>query len=129
MVDLADQRDIVTAYCTLEDMSPEDSRRVLNFASMSINECNVDIFSNDTCENLLPEDYQNDIIEETVFKAVNEKIRVFRDVDAHIQLSLSYQFKVFRSVISFIEKKSKYVIRLLDCWGETRFSITHLRKS
>ena len=94
MVELADQRDILTTYCSLEDLNPEDIRRVLKYALMNINECNSDILSNKTCEELLPEDYQNDIIEETVFKAISEKIRVFRDLDAHIQLSLAYQFTV-----------------------------------
>ena len=93
-MELADQRDIVMTYCNLEDLCSEDRRRVMDYVSMSINECNVDILSNETCEVLLPEDYQNDIIEETVFKAVSEKIRIFRDVQGHIQLSLAFQFKV-----------------------------------
>ena len=92
---LADQSDIVTTYCDLEELGSEDRRRVMDYTLMSINECNVDIFSNITCINLLPEDYQNDVIEETVFKALSEKIRIFRDVDGHIQLSLAYQFKVW----------------------------------
>ena len=96
-VGLAEQRDIVGTYCNLEDFSSEDRRQMLDFATMSIKECNIDIFCNRTCVELLPEDYQNDIIEETVFKAISEKIRVFRDVDAHIQLSLAYQFKVGKS--------------------------------
>ena len=93
-VESAQQLDIVGTYCDLEDVEPEQRRRIINFASMSMSDCNVCLFSNPTCIELLPEDYQNDIIEETVFKAVHEKIRVFRDVDAHIQLSLAFQFKV-----------------------------------
>merc|ERR1712168_1565258 len=60
---------------------------------MSVAKSAIDIFANPTCVNLLPQDYQNDIIEETIFKAVHEKIRIFRDLDRHIQLSLSFQFK------------------------------------
>ena len=93
-MEFGEQGEIVGTYCSLEDFSDADRRRILNYSSMAINKCNVDIFSNPTCADLLPEDYQNCIIEETIFKAVSEKIRVFRDVDAHIQLSLAYQFKV-----------------------------------
>ena len=92
--DLVDQRGIVETYCDLEELNAEERRRLLNYASMSTNECNVDILSNPTCADLLPEDYQNDIIDETVLKAVSEKIRIFRDLDPYIQLSLAYQFKV-----------------------------------
>ena len=65
-----------------------------NYAKLSIEMSDVDVFANPICINLLPEDYQNDIIEETIYKAVSEKIRIFRDLDPHIQLSLAFQFKV-----------------------------------
>ena len=108
MVELADQQDIVSTYCKMEELSPEDSRQILNYAAMSIKDCNVDILSNSTCENLLPEDYQNDLIEETVYKAMAEKMRVFRDVDTHIQISLAYQFKVLEKYC-LVEWKTNWI--------------------
>ena len=94
MVDVADQQGIVETYCVLEDFGEEEGKKLMEYAKLCGAERNVDILSNPICENLLPEDYQNDIMEETVFQVISEKIRIFRDLDPYIQLSLAYQFKV-----------------------------------
>ena len=94
MVEVADQEDIVNSFCQLEEFDAETRRRMFDYASLSVARSSINIFDNPTCIHLLPEDYQNDIIEETVFKAIAEKIRIFRDLNRQIQLSLSFQFRV-----------------------------------
>ena len=91
---MADQKGIVESFCDMEKVEEGSRQKMLNYASKVTDMSTLNVFVNPICVENLPEDYQNAIVEETVFRAVSERIRIFRDIDPLIQLSLAFQFKV-----------------------------------
>jgi hypothetical protein len=123
-----DQRSILTSFYALNDVDDVTKEAVLKHCIVnevrissskvdptnqvisrnSVNEIikSIGIFTTKTAREVLPEDYQDDIIKEIVFPVIERELRLFRDLDSYVQLALAYQFQTIHYVAGDVVVKN-----------------------